>query len=86
MTKDLQQLFTSLNREQVIRDGLRDAATEEDAWEIVEAVISFTQANRDAELWNAIAPDIPYALHEDARTHLTLIDDALRHQMEQRLA
>jgi hypothetical protein len=86
MIDDVQQLFASPDRERLVRDSLLQASTEEDAWEIVEATISYAQAHQDARPWDAIAGHIPAALHQDARTHLTLVTSvSLRQHMEQAL-
>jgi hypothetical protein len=86
VTAPLHDLFVSPDREHLVRDSLLKASTEEDAWELVEATISFTQANHDPRVWLAIAPVIPPALHDDAHKHLALItDEALREQLEQAL-
>jgi hypothetical protein len=86
MADTIRDYFASPDRVRLVREQLRQASTDDDGWEIVEATISYTKARRDPAVWEAIAADIPATFHHDARQHLALIDDGdLRRQMEQAL-
>lgn len=69
---------------------LTQATTDEDTWEIIEGVISYTQAENpkaweavdfQLAMWEAVAPHIPPSMHDDVLTRIRDLPSMLRERM-----